>query len=32
LIERHPERDEKIDVGIEFLFKEAPPDDHGDAS
>ena len=32
LIERHPERDEKIDVGIDFFFKEAPPDDHGDPS
>ncbi len=32
LIERHPGRDQKIGVGIDFFFKDAPPDDHGDLS
>lgn len=31
-IESHPERDEKVDVGIEFVFRKALLDDHSDSS
>lgn len=32
LIERHPGRDQKVGVGIDFFFKDDPPDDHGNPS